>query len=199
MIKRALPYGILESHTLRNLTCLISFVILFCIPCAAQNTRTNVPINPVSADKSSPTDESQAANAMAEEMRVKRAIKYAEKEHRQSLDRAREASDLGQAIAASFKRKQSLDREDIKKLDRLEKLAKRIRSDAGGSDDEITLEKIPCDLADAINRIAEVASSLNDRVQETPRQVVSTTVIDKVNVLLELIGVVRNFSNKAST
>ncbi len=158
-----------------------------------------MPINPVSADKSSPTDESQAASAMAEEMRVKRAIKYAEKEHRESRDRAREASTLGKELANAFKKKHCFDRDDLKKLDRLEKLAKRIRNDAGGSDDQTTLEKAPNDLAEAVTRIAEVSASLSDKVQETPRQVISTGIIDKVNVLLELIVVVRNFSSKAST
>ena len=74
---------------------------------------------------------------MAEEMRIKREIKSAEKDHQQNLDRAKEASDLGQALVASFKKNNSLDREDIKKLEKLEKLAKRIRSEAGGSEDEV--------------------------------------------------------------
>lgn len=133
---------------------------------------------------------------MAEEMRIKREIRFAEKEHEQNLERAREVSDLGQELSASFKKNSSLDREDIKKLEKLEKLAKRIRSEAGGSEDEVKIEKRPGDLVEAMNCVAKVSASLNEKVQETPRQVVSATIIDKANVLLELIRIVRSFSRK---
>ena len=43
---------------------------------------------------------------MAEEMRIKREIKSAEKDHQQNLERAKEASDLGQALVAVFQEKQ---------------------------------------------------------------------------------------------
>ena len=133
---------------------------------------------------------------MAEEMRIKREIRSAEKDHKENLERAREASDLGQELVASFKKNNSLDREDIKKLEKLEKLARRIRSEAGGSEDEVQIEKKPGDLVEAMNCVAKVSASLNEKVQETPRQVVSATIIDKANVLLELIRIVRTFSRK---
>ncbi len=133
---------------------------------------------------------------MAEEMRIKREIKSAEKEHKQNLERAKEVSDLGQELVASFKKNNSLDREDIRKLEKIEKLARRIRSEAGGSEDEVSIEKRPGDLVEAMNCVARVSASLNEKVQETPRQVVSATIIDKASVLLELIRIVRSFSRK---
>ncbi|MGI9167239.1 MAG: hypothetical protein ACR2G5_12825 [Pyrinomonadaceae bacterium] len=165
---------------------------------AAQGTKaTTNPIGSINADKSSPSaEDDQTSNSMAEEMRAKREIKFAEKEHLQNLERANEASDLGQHLATSFKKKNSLDREDIKKLEKLEKLAKRIRSDAGGSDDDVTIEKKPKDLAEAMNCLAEVAASLNLKVQETPRRVISTEIIDQANVLLELVRIVRGINGK---
>ncbi|MCM3874539.1 MAG: hypothetical protein ND895_27925 [Pyrinomonadaceae bacterium] len=133
---------------------------------------------------------------MAEEMRIKREINAAEKDHQQNLNRAKEASDLGQALVVSFKKNKSLDREDIKKLEKLEKLAKRIRSEAGGSEDDVNLEKRPGNLEEAMTCVSEVSASLNEKVQETPRQVISATIIDKANVLLELIRIVRTFSHQ---
>jgi len=164
----------------------------------AQGRRTPTnPINSISAEKgSSAADDDQTGNSVTEELRAKREIKFAEKEHQQSLERATEASDLGQDLAASFKKKNSLDREDIRKLDKLEKLAKRIRSDAGGSDDDITIEKKPKDLAEAVNCLAKVSASLNHKVQETPRQVISTEIIERANVLLELVRIVRSIGGK---
>ena len=155
------------------------------------------PLTSITADKSSP-DSPDQRNSMAEEMRIKREIKSAEKDHQQNLDRAKEASDLGQALVSAFKKNNSLDREDIKKLEKLEKLAKRIRSEAGGSEDEVSLEKKPGDLEEAMNCVSKVSASLNEKVQETPRQVVSTTIIDKANVLLELIRIVRTFSQQGT-
>ena len=162
---------------------------------AAQSPKPPSSPNSINAEKASPDEnEGQGGNSMAEEMRIKREIKFAEREHQQNLDRAKEASDLGQDLAASFKKKSSLSPEDIKKLDKLEKLAKRIRSEAGGAEDETTIEKKPNNLAEALNCVAEMSSSLNDKVQGTPRQVISATIIDKANVLLELIRIVRGFS-----
>ncbi|MGH9966975.1 MAG: hypothetical protein ACREBG_03945 [Pyrinomonadaceae bacterium] len=160
-----------------------------------QSTRPQKPNISNTADQGSP-DDNQSSNPLADEMRVKREIKFAEKEHRQNLDRAKEVSDLGQDLAASFKKKSSLDREDLKKLDKLEKLAVRIRSEAGGSDDEGTIDRKPEDLANAIERIASVSASLNDKVQETPRRVISAAIIDKANVLLQLIRITRNLTRK---
>jgi hypothetical protein len=169
-----------------------------CSTAAGQVPRPTVdPLSSISADRSSPdSSDSQRGNSMAEEMRIKREIKSAEKDHKQNLERAKEVSDLGQELVASFTKNNSLDREDFKKLEKLEKLAKRIRSEAGGSEDEVSIERKPSDLVEAMNCVAKVSASLNEKVQETPRQVVSATIIDKANVLLELIRIVRSFSRK---
>lgn len=172
-----------------------SILAAACTAVAGQTARPTVdPLSSIGADKGSPDSTDQRGNSMAEEMRIKREIKSAEKDHQQNLQRAKEISDLGQELADSFKKSNSLAREDIKKLEKLEKLAKRIRSEAGGSEDEVAIEKKPGDLVEAMNCVARVSASLNEKVQETPRQVVSTSIIDKANVLLELIRIVRSFS-----
>ncbi len=169
-----------------------------CSGASGQVRRSPVhPRSSIGADKSSPdSPDNQTGNLMAEEVRIKREIRSAEKDHEQNLERASEVSELGLELAASFKKNNCLDREDIKKLERLEKLAKRIRSEAGGSEDEVTIEKRPDDLLEAMNCVARVSASLNEKVQETPRQVVSASIIDKANILLELIRIVRSFSQK---
>ena len=128
-----------------------------------------------------------------EEMRAKREIKIAEKEHEENLHRAREIGDLGKQLKESFNGKSTLDRDCVKKIERLEKLTKKVRSEAGGEDEELTITPRPTDLPAAINRIAEASETLSKDVQNTPRRVVSTTVISNANVLLELIRVARSF------
>lgn len=131
-----------------------------------------------------------------EEMRAKRAIKEADKEYQENLDRAHNLSSLGLSIVASFKQKHTLDREDIKKLEKLEKLAKGIRNAAGGSDDKVALEKPPRDLAAAMDMLSELSQSLKEKVEKTPKRVISAAVIDEANVLLELVRIVRTLPAK---
>ena len=131
---------------------------------------------------------------IAEEMRIKRLITHAQKEHKENLHRAQQLSTIGAEIDTTFKQKNHLDRADLKKLDKLEKLTKSIRSAAGGSDETCELEKLPSDLQSIISKMAELAGALKEEVEKTPRRVVSTVVIDQANVLLELIRRVRDLS-----
>ncbi len=160
----------------------------------AQTIRPPTPPTSMSAEKSSPGSDDQAPTALDDELRAKRAIRYAEKEHQENLTRARDASDLGRELATSFKKKQALNSDDMKKLEKLEKLTKKIRSEAGASEDEVVLEEKPGDLAAAVESVAKVSSSLSERVLKTPRRVVSTSIIEEANVLLELIRIVRTFA-----
>jgi len=159
----------------------------------AQVVRPPTPPSTITADKSRPDSGEQAPNALDDEMRAKREIRYAEKEHQENLTRAREASQLGNALAAAFKQNQSLGSTDLKKLEKLEKITKKIRSEAGASDDDFELEKKPTDLADAVNCVAKVSTSLSEKVLKTPRRVVSASIIEESNVLLELIRIVRTY------
>ena len=138
--------------------------------------------------------ENQSLEPIEEEMRIKRSIKHAQKEHQENLNRAQLLSCLGAEIGVAFKQKNHLNRDDLKKLDKLEKLAKSIRSAAGGSGDATEIAKPSSDLPEAVYKMAEVAESLKEKVEKTPRRVVSAAVIDQANVLLELIRRVRGLS-----
>jgi hypothetical protein len=127
-----------------------------------------------------------------EEIRAKREIKIAEKEHQQNLDRAKEIAEIGKQLQG-FKDNSTLDRDCVKKIERLEKLTKKVRSEAGGDDDEITITPRPSDLPSAMKQISEASETLSKDVQNTPRRVVSASVINNANVLLELIRLARSF------
>ena len=128
-----------------------------------------------------------------EEMRAKRAIKLAEKDHQENVNRAREVAQLAKDLQTALKDKSGIDRDALKKLDRLEKLTKKIRGEAGGEDEEVQIVDKPVDITAATNKIAESAESLSKTVENTPRQVVSASVINNANVLLELIKMLRAF------
>ena len=128
-----------------------------------------------------------------EEIRAKRAIKMAEKDHQENVARAKEVADLAKDLQVCLKNKTTIDRESVKKIDRLEKLAKKIRNEAGGEEEEVKIVDRPSDIGGAVKQIAESAESLSKTVQNTPRQVVSAAVIGNANVLLELIKLLRAF------
>lgn len=155
----------------------------------------NVATTPLDSDKKS-AEENSHVNSLDEEMRSKREIKFAQKEYQDNLDRARNLSFLGTVINGSFKQKNSLDQEDLKKLEKAEKLTKGIRNAAGGSEDDVKIEKPPTNLASALNMFEALTESLKKKVEKTPKHVVSAAVIDEANVLLELIRIVRGFPPK---
>ena len=175
---------LLSSLTFRFAIALGAFFLACAAPAFAQGSVV------VSDEKA----ENRPLEPIEEEMRIKRSIKHAQKEYQENVSRAQLLSCLGAEIGVAFKQKKHLDRDDLKKLDKLEKLAKSIRSAAGGSGDATEIEKPASELPEAVSKMAEVAESLKEKVEKTPRRVVSAAVIDQANVLLELIRRVRGLS-----
>lgn len=128
-----------------------------------------------------------------EEEIIRRAeIKHEEESHKDMVERADETALIGEQILNSFQKNKSLNKDDLKKLDRMEKLARKIRGGAGGSDDELALENPPQQLEKALARLAEVSDQLNKSVQKTSRLVISAAVINSSNELIELIKHIRS-------
>jgi hypothetical protein len=175
----------------------LTFAILICgllaLPALARaQTGSPAPsqMDPTTTRRERPLSE------MEEEMRAKQAIKYAEKGHQENLDRAKEIGNIGKQLKAAAKDTPLLSSESEKKIERLEKLTRKIRGEAGGDDQEVKLPNRPNDLPSAMTRIADAAELLSKDVQNTPRQVVSASVIENANVLLELIRIARTLSAK---
>ncbi len=128
-----------------------------------------------------------------EEIRMKRAIKLAEKDYQENLSRAKELAQLGKELKEALQAQSTIDRDTLKKVERLEKLTKKIRGEAGGEDEEVEIANRPSDISAAACQIADASETLSKDVQNTPRQVVSASVIGNANVLLELIKILRGF------
>jgi len=148
------------------------------------------PPRPVEGTFKNPDD--TPLTTFEEEMKAKREIKIAEKDHEENLNRAKEIGDIGKQLKEESKNS-APDRDCFKKIERLEKLTKKVRSEAGGEDEEITITPRPADLPAAMKQIAEASETLSKDVQNTPRRVVSTSVISNANVLLQLIKIARDF------
>lgn len=154
---------------------------------------TPPPAPPIDGTVKTPNKDEPPLTTFEEEIRMKRAIKMAEKDHQENLNRAREILQITKELQENVKGESNLDRNTLKKVERLEKLTKKIRGEAGGEDEEIEIVSRPTDVCSAVKQIAEASESLSKDVQNTPRQVVSASVISNANVLLELIRILRTF------
>ena len=121
------------------------------------------------------------------EMRARSALKAEKKQYDENLARAREAAQLATQLVEGYEAKKVFGPEDSKKLERLEKLTKKIRNEAGGSETDAEVKDIPTLMDSAVKRIGELADDLRKQVEKTPRHVISASVIDQANKLLGLI------------
>jgi len=164
----------------------------YSIAAGQENQSPNPPPPPITAGEQ--RREGRPFATLEEEMRAKRAIHFANKAHKDNLTRARDLAILGASLADAFKEKKHFDRQDFKMLEKAEKLTKSIRDAFGGSTEEELIERPPTDLADAMSQLAELTDSLKEKVEKTPKRVVSAAVIDEANVLLELIRIVKKMT-----
>ena len=184
-----------QLNTLRILIKPVLLIALFgvcTLPAVAQRRI------PTTVDASNGDGEDQKLSPMEDEMRAKREIEAADKAHKENVNRARNLVSLSESLVTAYKANKQLSREDLKKLERVEKLVKKIRDDAGGSDQEADTEEHPKDLPAALARLLELSDSLKQRVEKTPKRVVSAAIIDEANVLLELIRVVRTMQTRTT-
>ncbi len=147
------------------------------------------------ASSSQRRNDSPFSGSPEEELRSRAAIKQAEESHQETIERAKENARLGSDLRLAFEKHQTLGREETKTLERMEKLARKIRGQIGGSEDDQVLENPPQELTAAIILLAEASEDLQKCVLKTSRHVVSTSIIERANKVLELIRHIRSFKN----
>lgn len=122
------------------------------------------------------------------EMRSKALIKEEKKRYEENLGRAREIAELASQLSVNYESNKSFNSDDNKRLERLEKLTKRIRNEAGGSnsDADADLKDICATMMDTLKHLAEMAEELHKMVDKTPRNVISAAVIDQANRVISI-------------
>jgi vacuolar-type H+-ATPase subunit I/STV1 len=171
---------------------LLFLALLTTCSLAAHAQIAKSPTDAMSADNGSSSRSSTNIGSPEQEMLARSEIKAAEKERQENLERAREAAQLGTELRDAYTSSKTFSRLEIKKLERLEKLARRIRSEAGGSDDDGMLDNIPSQMVSAVDRLAETSEAMRKGVEKTPRQVVSASVIERANEVLKIIQYIRD-------
>lgn len=121
-------------------------------------------------------------------------IKRAENEHKKRVEEAKQAAALAASLTEDAK-DQQLDRAAEKKLRDIEKAAKRIRSDAGGSDDDKPLDNPPANLAEALQQLSDASKRLNEEMGKTSRHIISASVISSASEMIRLVKAARGYLN----
>ena len=175
---------------LRALICVVALLVSG-VALASAQTGTLPGIAPQAPSTPSKPDRPEFGSH-ENEMRAKLIIKEEKKRYDEHLERAREVSHLASQLVQSYEATGAFNSDDNKKLERLEKLTKRIRNEAGGSDTDPDVNDMPADTASALKSVAEMAEELRKMVEKTPRKVISAAVIGQANKLIGIIQYVRN-------
>src|SRR5215510_8371209 len=126
----------------------------------------------------------------------KMQIKREENEHKKLLEKG---SQIKEETAALLKESslfggKKLSRSSEKKLKEIERFAKQIRSDSGGSEDE-ALDSPPSNLADTLKQLSQASDRLNDNLAKTSRRVVSVAVVNDTTEIIQLVKILRGYLN----
>ncbi len=175
---------------------LLAFVFAALVPAFGEAQTTADQATSSGSSSTQRRGDSPFLGSPEEELRSRAAIKHAEESHRENLERAGENARLGSELHLAFERHQTLGRDELKKLERMEKLARKIRGQIGGSDDDQVIEDPPRELTAAVSRLAETSEDLQKCVLKTSRHVVSTSIIERANEVIELIRYIRSFKSQ---
>jgi membrane-associated HD superfamily phosphohydrolase len=135
----------------------------------------------------------ESTDTMKETM-AKWKIKAEKKDFEELLKRGSEAEKLVVELSETYQKKQKFSTEDAQKLDRLEKLVKKIRTEVGAEDDDSDEEK-PKDLIDAIKMLSENTESLVKELNQTTRHSISVVLVETSNTILKLVKFIRFHRN----
>lgn len=125
------------------------------------------------------------------ETRTRMILKKEKQDYEEHVERAQEARDLAAELQKTYEIAHSFNAADYKKLERLEKLTRRVRNEVGGSQTDAEPKELPKTHDDAVSLLADMARELCEEVEKTPRRVVAASIINQANKLIALIQYVR--------
>jgi hypothetical protein len=121
-------------------------------------------------------------------------IKREEDEHKKILEKGEQIEAEANLLLKDLNGRTQLPRATEKRIKNIEKFARQIRSDSGGSDDE-PLDSIPSNLAETIKQLCEVSERLNENLAKTSRRVISLAVVDDATEIIQLTKLLRKYLN----
>jgi hypothetical protein len=121
-------------------------------------------------------------------------IKREEDEHKKILEKGEQIEAEANLLLKDLHGRTQLPRATEKRIKNIEKFARQIRSDSGGSEDE-PLDAIPASLAETIKQLCEASERLNANLAKTSRRVISLAVVDDATEIIQLTKLLRKYLN----
>lgn len=123
---------------------------------------------------------------------AKQRIKQNKEDYEEMIERGEEALKLSEQLSSSYDKNKKLSKSDFEKLNRLEKLLKKIRKELGGDGDgEDEVEDKSANLGDAVKNLRENTVNLFDALQKTTRHSISAVAIQSSNTVLNIVKFMR--------
>ena len=121
-------------------------------------------------------------------------IKREEDEHKKLLEKGAQVKEDAEALSKEFSKSggNRLPRSAEKKLREIEKSARHIRSEWGGSENA-PLDPLPANLVDALKQLSEASERLNTDLDKTSRRVVSVSVVGDATEIIQLVKLLRGY------
>lgn len=166
---------------IRGILFVIGWLILTVVAAQAQSVET-LQVPP-------PDEQNETMRDTLKRMQIKRE----EEEHKKLLSRGFQIKQDVESLLRDAANGR-LPRSAEKRLKEIEKFAKNIRSQFGGSQDA-ELESPPGNLEDALKQISETTAQLNDRLAKTSRQVISIQVVESCTDIIQLVKTLRAYVN----
>lgn len=123
---------------------------------------------------------------------AKSRIDREKKDYEELLQNGEEAVKISESLEKSFAASATLSTEDQKKLDRLEKLAKKIRRELGADEiDDVDTVENPSSMREAFETLQLNTGKLVDALKKTTRYSVSVVAIQSSNAFLRIVKFIR--------
>lgn len=149
------------------------------------------------ASGSNPLKEEDLPKGIKENL-AKGRIEREKKDYQELLDRGAEAAKLSDEINASFVKNNALGTDDRKKLERLEKLSKKICEELGAKDfdsaDADADDKL-ISYSDAFDKLKNISTRLSGELKKSTRYTISAVAIQSSNAVLRIVRFLRQNNN----
>lgn len=187
MFRRATTFTLIHIA----LSCVVMLLAASWLTARAQPAPVRFPTQSTPRPTPDRREENVDFGAREIEARTRLSMKAEKKAYEEQLARAKEARDLAAELQKTYERARLFNAADYKKLERLEKLTRRIRNEVGGSGTDADPKEFPKTTDEAVTLLADKSKDLCEAVEKTPRRVISASIIDQANKLIALIQYVR--------
>lgn len=172
-------------------TFLFIFITLFASAAFVTNAQAQIDASTPSG-RTNPARE-ELPKSIKENLK-KHQIKRDQKKFEDMLKDGEEAVKLSEELELSLNQNNRFVQDDIKKLERLEKLVKNIRQELGGADDKEE-EKSSLDFQNAVLSLKDKVVDLFEELKKMSRHSISAAAIQSSNSILKLVRFLRFVRN----